>query len=54
MQRTYTIKSDNPIIDGTTVTIRGKGLAEIKIKADRILSNPANRELVPCRKGVKA
>lgn len=55
MERKYTLRSDNPKIDGTTCTITGKCLAEIKCKADRILSHPAWREMIPAsKKGVLA
>lgn len=54
MKRIYTIKSRNPIIDGTMVTITGKCLAEILCKADRIAANPETEALIPLKKGVPA
>lgn len=54
MKRTYTIKSRNPILDGTLVTITGKCLAEILCKADRIAAKPETKGLIPLKKGVPA
>jgi hypothetical protein len=53
MERKYILKSDNPILDGTTVTITGKCLAEIKIKADRMMAKAATTRLISIsKKGV--
>lgn len=55
MERKYTLRSDNPLIDRTSVTIRGKCLAEIKCKEDQILRTNGNCKLVPMpKKGVPA
>lgn len=55
MERTYILKSRKPLIDGTTVKIRGKCLAEILCKRDRILRKCPEVEMMePLRKGVMA
>jgi hypothetical protein len=55
MERTYTLRSKNRRIDGTTVKITGACLAEIKCKADRILRKcPEVETMEAVRKGVPA
>lgn len=55
MERTYILKSPNPILEGTKTTIKGKCLTEIKIKLDRILAHPAWSAAIPVsKKGQRA